>query len=63
MILEPSQKQKKLEDKLNAYYFSLANLDSLSEKEQQKLYKEIRKTIESLEEGHEKAEVPLLLFR
>lgn len=56
MILEPSLKQKKLEDKLNAYYFSLANLDSLSEKEQQKLYKEIRKTIESLEEGHEKAE-------
>lgn len=56
MILEPSARQKKLEDKLNAYYFSLANIDSLGEKEQQKLYREIERTIVQLEDGHEKAE-------
>lgn len=56
MILEPSARQKKLEDKLNAYYFSLANIDSLGEKEQQKLYREIERTIAQLEDGHEKAE-------
>ena len=56
MILEPSAKQKKLEDKLNAYYFSLANIDALSDKEQEKLYKEIRNTIAQLDDGHEKAE-------
>ena len=48
MILEPSTRQKKLADKLDAYYFSLANVDTLSEKEQQKLYKEIASTIEKL---------------
>ena len=56
MILEPSAKQQKLEDKLNAYYFSLANIDALGPKEQQKLYNEIRKTIERLDDGKEKAE-------
>ena len=56
MILEPSARQKKLEDKLNAYYFSLANIDSLGKKEQQKLYREIERTIAQLEDGHEKAE-------
>ena len=56
MILEPSTRQKKLADKLDAYYFSLANVDTLSEKEQQKLYKEIASTIEKLETEKEKAE-------
>ena len=37
--MEPTAREKKLEDKLNSYYFSLANIDSLSDREREKLYR------------------------
>ena len=55
MITEPSARQKKLQDKLNAYYFSLANIESLGDKEQEKLYRDIRKTIDHIEDEEERA--------
>ena len=54
-MLEPSSRQKKLEDKLNAYYFSLANIESLGDKEREKLYKDIERTIEHMSTEEEKA--------
>lgn len=43
--MEPTAREKKLEDKLNSYYFSLANIDSLSDREREKLYRSIDKAI------------------
>ena len=52
---EPTVREKKLEDKLNSFYFDLANTEALSDKEREKLYKNITKTIDKLEEEEEKA--------
>ena len=55
MIMEPSPKEIKTQDKLNSYYFDLANIDSLSEKEQEKLYKDIERTTAKLDKECEAA--------
>lgn len=51
----PIVRNEKLQARLNAYYSALATVDSLSEKEQKKLYKDISRSIEKLRMQEEDA--------
>lgn len=51
----PMPSEEKLRAQLDAYYKSLATIDTLSEKEQEKLYKDIDKTVAKLRDEAEKA--------
>ncbi len=51
----PMPSEEKLRAQLGAYYKSLATIDTLSEKEQEKLYKDIDKTVARLRDEAEKA--------
>ncbi len=55
MDRDPTPRQMKLESRLNGYYDSLANIDALSDKEQQRLYKRIANTVRQLDEQEEAA--------
>ena len=52
---ELTAKQRKLKDRLDSYYFALANSEALGDRDQQKLYKEISKTIGYLNEEEARA--------
>lgn len=49
MAKDPTPREIKTQDKLNYYYFALANIDSLGVKEQQKLFKDIKRTLSKLD--------------
>lgn len=51
----PIVRNEKLQARLNAYYSALATIDTLSDKEQKKLYKDISKSIEKLKVQEEDA--------
>ena len=51
----PIVRNEKLQARLNAYYSALATVDTLSDKEQKKLYRDISKSIEKLKVQEEDA--------